>query len=43
METSRLAMYLVIATFAILASIWYLAKEPPDDELTNLVHLLARH
>jgi len=43
METSRLAMYFVIAAFAILASLWLMAKEPPDDELTNLVHLLARH
>lgn len=43
METSRLAMYLIIATFAILASIWFMAKEPPFEEMTNLVHLLARH
>ncbi len=43
METSRLIMYLVIAAFAILASIWYLALEPPLDEPINLVHLLVRH
>lgn len=43
METSRLAFYLVIAIFAILASLYFLSKEPPLDEPINLVHLLVRH
>lgn len=43
MESSRLIMYFVIAVFAILASIWYLAMESPLEEPINLVHLLVRH
>jgi|GEM_PF-2118004 len=43
MESSRIALYLIIA-LVIAAIAWYiLVEEPPSDCPTNLIHLLFRH
>ncbi len=43
MESSRLALYVVIALVAGAVAYYVLVKEPLPGYPTNLIHLLARH
>ncbi|WP_277603776.1 hypothetical protein [Geobacter benzoatilyticus] len=43
MKPARIALYVIVALFAVMIALYVLTREPHPDWPINLIHLLLRH